>query len=366
MPLSDPTGYVIFEAAYAYDPDHADEIQLRIGDRCWVQKPCAEPRGWLYGFNLSTRETGQFPGTYCHIFSADAGPPPIPPKPQARQNKIVLNGHMLQRFHNTMPIFCENCYDYIWGSSFDCIICTGCHLASHTNCHKLFEGGAGCPKTDAQVRRVPDEYKKPFHDWTNNDILVWVLAAHLHPYLLQIKASNIDGFRLLNMNRSQLQTYGVEFEPHQVSFLECITELKTQPKENFTNIDLREPPQHIGTHKMIEHTFTTRQQCNYCYKNMFGIIRQGIMCLDCGVQYHRSCAVYCAHPCPGNDVTRSRRASHSHDPSFCCNFNSVEIPPVMANCITAVTNAGLHTKNIYKSSGPYEGYRSLRVALNQG
>ena len=81
MSLTESTGYACFEAIYNYEP-HTGEIELKVGDQCFVSKPIHDPNGWLDGVNMRSKEFGQFPGTYCRILDYNAAPPrPKKPNP---------------------------------------------------------------------------------------------------------------------------------------------------------------------------------------------------------------------------------------------------------------------------------------------
>lgn len=74
---------MLFEAAYDYTPKDDGEIELKQGDRCYVKNPIANTEGWLDGVNYRSKESGQFPGTYCKIIEYDTQLP-VPPRPQAK------------------------------------------------------------------------------------------------------------------------------------------------------------------------------------------------------------------------------------------------------------------------------------------
>ena len=80
-------GYAIFEACFKYKPKDEKEIELKVGDQCWVQNPVQNPQGWLIGLNKRSNAYGQFPGTYCRMLDLDASPslPPLPPKPDPKR-----------------------------------------------------------------------------------------------------------------------------------------------------------------------------------------------------------------------------------------------------------------------------------------
>ncbi|EDV22549.1 uncharacterized protein TRIADDRAFT_17996, partial [Trichoplax adhaerens] len=45
----------------------------------------------------------------------------------------------------------------------------------------------------------------------------------------------------------------------------------------------------IKKHRFRTHTYTSLTFCDKCTKTLFGLLRQGEQCRDCGYNVHRSC-----------------------------------------------------------------------------
>ena len=54
------------------------------------------------------------------------------------------------------------------------------------------------------------------------------------------------------------------------------------------------------------------------------------------------------------------------DPSFCCNFPSPLIPPIMKICVEREEECGLYIPHIYDTQYSYNSCQALRAAFNQG
>lgn len=359
---------MLFEAAYDYTPKDDGEIELKQGDRCYVKNPIANTEGWLDGVNYRSKESGQFPGTYCKIIEYDTQLP-VPPRPQAKpvaeHRKTIINGHTLEKIVIIKPVWCSLCEEYIWGGGKISLICSGCFLCAHYGCHQNFSR-MNCGEQVLSRRRTKADILKPVEEWSRDEVLEWMVAVHLHPYIHIIKKQNITGRELLQITIEHLQDWGIDFNLHGKIFVMCIEELRGgQPNISSPHIGQLKDNTNISTHvKLFEHSFTTFQKCDICDKAMFGVFRQGLMCAACGIQCHRSCAFASIREC-NESYIRARRPSDSEDPSFCCNYNSKTIPAVLRKCVEAVERYGLNTPNVYTSYAPYEQVEALRSALNQ-
>ena len=84
--MAGKTSFTSFKVNYDYKPVENDQIELKEGDVCFVQKPFPDPKGWLVGLNSRTNKTGTFPGTFCEILAENATLP-LPPRPPKRNPK---------------------------------------------------------------------------------------------------------------------------------------------------------------------------------------------------------------------------------------------------------------------------------------
>jgi len=362
--------FVSFKALYDYVPQE-EEIELKVGDVCYVQKPISDPNGWLTGLNSRTKEHGRFPGTFCKILS-NSTTIPLPPRP-ARISKTErpkfypIKGHMIEKFHFVKPVWCNNCNYYIWGGDRVSLKCSGCNLSAHIGCVSIYHE-LECNPTIGYLPTPVADLTKVVDDWDTDDIIEWMAAVHLHPYMSHVKKNKVCGRDLKDVDETYLKSLGISIDLHIKLFKMCIEELLT-PTPDQTKIRATEitftGSDTIQTHtKLYEHTFTTLQNCDICNKSMFGIFRQGLMCAVCGAQCHPPCA-YTSLPMCYGAYKHNRRPSDSEDPSFCCNFPSAFIPPVMLKCVTRIEESGLETANIYDADVAYYQCQALRSACNQ-
>ena len=78
------TSLTSFKVIYDYEPVQDDQIELKQGDICFVQKPFEDSKGWLNGLNSRTNKIGTFPGNFCQIVAENANLP-LPPRPPKRK-----------------------------------------------------------------------------------------------------------------------------------------------------------------------------------------------------------------------------------------------------------------------------------------
>ncbi|XP_065657081.1 phosphatidylinositol 3-kinase regulatory subunit alpha isoform X2 [Hydra vulgaris] len=355
--------FVVFIVNHDYLPKEG-EIELKVGDECYVKKPVENPYGLLEGVNIRTKASGRFPGKYCSIVNENTPPPrPSKPKPDPNRSKFFnISNHHIEKVNIKRPMWCENCDEYIWGGSRISFMCTKCLRCTHIGCHRVFQ--KECLPVSLSLSR--DSILKPVTTWSCEEVMEWMVASHLHMYLNLFKANHVKGVDLANVNEQHLKNIGMGNDLHIKQLTQCLDELLLDPptaSELTNNIPLS-TNNNINCHRRLyEHTFTTLQNCDLCKKPMFGIIKQGFMCADCGKQCHRSCAFDLIGPC--SERLSGRRPSDSPDPSFCCNFTSVVIPPVMRKCIEMIESFEILTENIYTKNVPYIYCNALRSALNQ-
>ncbi|XP_045502456.1 serine/threonine-protein kinase D1 [Colias croceus] len=85
----------------------------------------------------------------------------------------------------------------------------------------------------------------------------------------------------------------------------------------------KEPPK-ARPHALAMHSYKTPTFCDFCGEMLFGLVRQGLKCEGCGLNYHKRCAVKlppnCESPVAGAGSRRqsgaprspSRTSAHSH------------------------------------------------------
>lgn len=68
----------------------------------------------------------------------------------------------------------------------------------------------------------------------------------------------------------------------------------------------------VRQHTLSVHSYKAPTFCDYCGEMLFGLVRQGLKCEDCGLNYHKRCAVKVPDNCSKADP--SRRLSNLRPP----------------------------------------------------
>lgn len=64
----------------------------------------------------------------------------------------------------------------------------------------------------------------------------------------------------------------------------------------------------IRPHSLIVHSYKSPTFCDFCGEMLFGLVRQGLKCEGCGLNYHKRCA----YKIPNNCTHGRRRRSSTH------------------------------------------------------
>ncbi|XP_037046923.1 serine/threonine-protein kinase D3 isoform X2 [Bradysia coprophila] len=97
----------------------------------------------------------------------------------------------------------------------------------------------------------------------------------------------------------------------------------------------------IRPHALVVHSYKTPTFCDYCGEMLFGLVRQGLKCEGCSLNYHKRCAVKVPNNCSRNDPTRrfstlqpprspsggSSSSLISEDQSNSGSGSSLQVPP---------------------------------------
>lgn len=60
----------------------------------------------------------------------------------------------------------------------------------------------------------------------------------------------------------------------------------------------------VRPHTLSVHSYKAPTFCDYCGEMLFGLVRQGLKCEDCALNYHKRCAVKVPDNCSKADPTR--------------------------------------------------------------
>ncbi|XP_050530669.1 serine/threonine-protein kinase D1 isoform X2 [Daktulosphaira vitifoliae] len=70
-------------------------------------------------------------------------------------------------------------------------------------------------------------------------------------------------------------------------------------------------PSNIKPHTLIVHSYKTPTFCDYCGQMLFGIVRQGLKCSGCNLNYHKRCVVKLLNDCGGGSRNRNKHKTSS-------------------------------------------------------
>ncbi|KAL3087161.1 hypothetical protein niasHS_005400 [Heterodera schachtii] len=115
---------------------------------------------------------------------------------------------------------------------------------------------------------------------------------------------------------------------------------------------------HPRGHNWQIFTFKIPTYCDFCRNFLWGLVQQGVRCLDCGFSAHKRCSTIARHDClPGAKYVK--RMFGVDLASFCL-AHHVDVPPVVVQCVNEVERRGLNVEGIYRVSGSHERMDRLR------
>uniref|UniRef100_A0A1B6JF00 Phorbol-ester/DAG-type domain-containing protein n=1 Tax=Homalodisca liturata TaxID=320908 RepID=A0A1B6JF00_9HEMI len=65
----------------------------------------------------------------------------------------------------------------------------------------------------------------------------------------------------------------------------------------------------IRPHTLVVHSYKAPTFCDFCGEMLFGLVRQGLKCEGCGLNYHKRCVVKIPNNCSFTCVSGKRRRS---------------------------------------------------------
>ncbi|GFS13479.1 phosphatidylinositol 3-kinase regulatory subunit alpha [Elysia marginata] len=182
---------------------------------------------------------------------------------------------------------------------------------------------------------------------------------------------------------TSFQEMGIKDDFHQKSILVCIDELCGQ------NTDLQpyasslpqpglcldmEAAAGDSEHRFTEYNFSSMQRCHVCDKFLFGLVRQGLQCRECGMCCHRFCHAQRPTECNVPMLERLRRPSFTSNSIFGAELTEeydrsrMEAPWVLVKCVEEIEKwCKLHKSealNIYRISARTEDVNEIKALFN--
>ena len=265
-------------------------------------------------------------------------------------NPPPLQQHIFGVVFFRQPQFCPHCADYIWGAGNDRgVHCSRCRQSFHRECAQFVNESATCSPTvsSSLVCTTPQVYHDdlPVDSWSEELILQWLAATNLSLYADQFRAnlggggSGGGGCLLRQLDADTLLRWRIHNEDHRLAILLAIDLLYSETgtslgavtaglkqqqqqqqqqqqlrgREGMSHQSLWTSPGPCGggsrtsftlypseSHRLVLMTLAGKPRpCYKCGVVLWGHVRQGWKCLDCGRSFHRTCAAIGLPKCTG-------------------------------------------------------------------
>ncbi|WAR24771.1 P85AA-like protein [Mya arenaria] len=128
-------------------------------------------------------------------------------------------------------------------------------------------------------------------------------------------------------------------------------------------------------HRFSEYNFSSMQRCHLCDKFLYGLMRQGVQCRECGICSHRYCSTNKQSECSTPKLERHRRPSFTQNSVFGADLaeelsrTHSEAPIVLMKCAEVVERAcSAHESealSVYRISAKTEDINDVKTAFNK-
>ncbi|CAJ0941489.1 unnamed protein product, partial [Mesorhabditis belari] len=110
-------------------------------------------------------------------------------------------------------------------------------------------------------------------------------------------------------------------------------------------------------HSFAQQTFKM-QYCDYCRNFLWGLVQQGVRCVDCGFAAHKKCSEKALMDC--QPEAKYVKRIFAIDLTTLCIAHKIGIPIVVSSCIREVEARGLTVEGIYRVSASHEQMERLK------
>uniref|UniRef100_H2YZ16 Uncharacterized protein n=1 Tax=Ciona savignyi TaxID=51511 RepID=H2YZ16_CIOSA len=138
--------------------------------------------------------------------------------------------------------------------------------------------------------------------------------------------------------------------------LSPIQQLPTRPKCLLAQ-------QYEKEHHYKSHTYRGLQWCEYCGNFMWGIIQQGVQCIDCGLNVHKQCSKLVPNDC--QPALKHVQHVFGVDLTTLVKLHGTQRPIVVDMCISEIEKRGMDSEGIYRVSGSHDEIIELKAAFDQ-
>jgi len=129
------------------------------------------------------------------------------------------------------------------------------------------------------------------------------------------------------------------------------------------------------SHRFAEYNFSTVQRCHLCDKFLYGLMRQGVQCRECGICSHRYCSSTKQSECNTPVLERHRRPSFSQNSVFGADLveevgrTHTEAPLVVIKCVEEIEKACSHHESealsVYRISAKTDEINEIKATFNK-
>ncbi|XP_053394066.1 phosphatidylinositol 3-kinase regulatory subunit alpha-like isoform X1 [Mercenaria mercenaria] len=307
------------------------------------------------------------------IKSSPEGPPGVP--------------HRLIDCFFLRPVVCFNCNDFIWGTGKVGKKCEACGACCHDCCVETAKSTCHRIRTEDNVT---SDRSIPLEDWSMQNVIDWMAALNLYRYAELFRDKGITGRHLTQMDEKMLMDLGIKDDFHQKAILVCVDELcGRNPDEAPYNTGLPPPGQFMSdmeaasscggaaseNHRFAEYNFSSLQRCHLCDKFLYGLMRQGVQCRECGICSHRYCSSTKGSECSTPKLERHRRPSFTQNSVFGADLTDEmsrshgEAPTVVMKCVEEIEKAcsdhESEALSVYRISAKTEEINEIKAAFNK-
>ncbi|XP_022250520.1 uncharacterized protein LOC106466724 isoform X2 [Limulus polyphemus] len=398
---------VYYHSPSKFHDTEAPDLSLEPGDVVEVKKPFQfplygtedKPNGLVLGRNQRTGIIGYFPGNYLELlrrepFTSVQGPiqrsnlslpadVSIEGKPSGSLSQssvtsvhtnmnrrtsatdcegtspVVLRHqtthHQLMETFFLTPVLCRHCKDYIWGTGKVGMKCEGCHSCFHNICVSRASNHV-CQRTQDVLPPITMDKEVLITEWSTANVVEWMAALNFYQYAELFRLKNMKGSDLFLLDKEKL----------------CGS---TEEARNFANVVCCESNEtRQVAHQLVQESFSTLLQCHKCHAYLRGVVHQGLVCQECGLVCHKTCAATGLPPCQGSWeqnkwLLMQKSNVFGQDLTTSFDVNELSAPKVVLLCLQEIETRGQQNKNIdlykvFMSSATPEIVNELKQKFN--
>ncbi|XP_062584419.1 N-chimaerin-like isoform X2 [Saccostrea cucullata] len=116
-------------------------------------------------------------------------------------------------------------------------------------------------------------------------------------------------------------------------------------------------------HNFKTQNFIGLHWCDFCANFMWGLIAQGVKCLDCGFEAHKKCSEKVPNDCmPDIKFVKNLFGA---DLTTVVKARNTPVPVVVEKCIKEIERRGVEAEGLYRIAGLHDEVESIRMAFDK-